>query len=336
MRGVRQFTRLARQAIPQAIILLYHRVAETTFDPQLLCVSPKNFADHMEILRTTCRPLSLGELATRKSLNLWRSRTVIVTFDDGYADNFLNAMPILRQYEIPATVFVATGFIGTERTPYWDELSSILLQVPTLPPKLTLLMDGEMKTWEFDGEPTVDGAWDVLQEGDLARHDAYRTLCDHLRSLPSHMREETMVNIRKWSEKDETVAANNQFMTVEQLRRLTDDGLIAAGAHTMTHPNLASLSSQEQREEIVGGRRQLEEMTGHKVTSFAYPYGGREHYTRETVQIIKEQGFACACSNFEGKVWCASDRYQLPRILVRDWAADEFARIIDSYFYCMR
>lgn len=317
--------RIARQAVPQAIILLYHRVADTDSDPQLLCVSPKNFADHMEVLRTTYRPMSLGKLTERKLLNVWEPPGVAVTFDDGYADNFTNAKPILLQHEIPATVFVATGFVGTTQTPYWDELANILLQTSTLPPRLTLLVNGQIKSWEFDGERPIDVTWNVLQKNIYVRQSAYQTLCDYLRSLPPHTREDVMKKVRKWSGFDDTVSADNRFMSVEQLQRITDEGVVAIGAHTITHPNLACLSVREQRREIVAGKRQLEEMTGHKVSSFAYPYGGRDSYTRETSQIIQEEGFDCACSNYGGTVWLGSNRYQLPRMLVRNWSAEEFS-----------
>lgn len=317
--------RFARQAVPQAIILLYHRVADTDSDPQLLCVSPKNFSDHMEVLRTTCRPMSLGKLTERKLSNPWESPRVAVTFDDGYADNFTNAKPILLQNEIPATVFVATGFVGSIQTPYWDELANIFLQTPALPPKLTLQVNGQIKSWEFGGESSIDLTWNVLQKSTFVRQSAYQALCTHLRSLPSHARENVMKKVREWSGFDETVTAENRFMTVEQLQQITDEGVVEIGAHTITHPNLACLPVQEQRREIVAGKHQLEEMTGHKVSSFAYPYGGRDSYTRETVQIIQEEGFGCACSNYGGTVWFGSNRYQLPRMLVRNWSAEEFS-----------
>lgn len=319
------FKRFAKRVVPQAIILLYHRVADTDSDPQLLCVSPKNFADHMEVLRTTCRPMSLQKLTERKMLNVWEPPSVAITFDDGYADNFTNAEPILLQNEIPATVFVATGFIGTRQTPYWDELANILLQTPTLPSKLTLLVNGQIKSWELGGEKSIDPTWNVLQKSTFVRQSAYQALCDHLRSLPSHARVDVMKKIREWSGFDEPGTADNRFMTVEQLQRMNDKGLVEIGAHTITHPNLACLPVQEQRNEIVAGKRQLEEMTGQKVKSFAYPYGSKDSYTRETAQIIQEEGFDCACSNYGGTVWFGSNRYQLPRMLVRNWSAEEFS-----------
>lgn len=326
------FKRFARQTVPQAVILLYHRVADNDFDPQMLCVSPKNFADHMEVLRNICHPISLGALSELKLFKFRPPRSVVVTFDDGYADNFMSAKSILQRYEIPATVFVSTGFISSKQVPYWDELAYIFLQMPALPPILSLLVYGEMKAWVFDSEPPVDVAWNVIQECKLARQDAYRTLCDYLRSQSPHMREEVMAEIRKWLGKDGMDVANNKFMTVEQLERLTENGLIDVGAHTIMHPDLASLPAQEQRREIIRGRRQLEEITGYKVCSFAYPYGSRDNYSHETMQILQEEGFDCACSNFGGTVWYGTNRYQLPRVLVRNWSAEEFAGQILSFF----
>lgn len=329
MQTDRLLRRLARRIIPQTIILLYHRVKDADYDPQLLCVSPKHFAEQMEILRTAFRPCLLRSLSDRKFFG--SPRTVVVTFDDGYADNLLNAKPILQQYGIPATFFISTGFIGTEQLPYWDQLSHLFLQTPSLPPRLELAINGEMKIWEFGGEPPVDKSWNLLQASNSVRQDAYKVLCDGLRLMNSAERTQILTEICTWSCKSEPVSTSTLFMTVEELRLLASDSLLEIGAHTMTHQNLASLSIKEQQLEIAEGRRLLEEMVARKVHSFAYPYGSRDNYSHNTVRILKQEGFDCACSNFGGTVWYGSDRFQLPRVLVRNWSADEFIKNIDRY-----
>src|SRR5215467_2524929 len=125
---------------PKALILLYHRVAELATDPQLLAVSPERFARQMEYLSKHCTVIRLRDLAEPNGFEA--DRCVAVTFDDGYADNFVTAAPILRRYQVPATVFVTSGYVGTEREFWWDELERVLLQPSTLPSRLHLEVNG--------------------------------------------------------------------------------------------------------------------------------------------------------------------------------------------------
>jgi peptidoglycan/xylan/chitin deacetylase (PgdA/CDA1 family) len=113
--------------------------------------------------------------------------------------------------------------------------------------------------------------------------------------------------------------------------RLADGGLIEIGSHTLSHPVLAALPVAAQIDEISGSKARLEQLLGHPVTSFAYPFGGRSHYTDQTVAAVREAGFEWACSNFAGMVWPSTDRWQLPRLLVRDWDGDQFARNLEGW-----
>ena len=103
------------------LALLYHRVTELPLDPQLLCVSPKHFGEHLDVLATEFQPLSLLEFIERLGCGRLPSRAVVVTFDDGYEDNLSNAKPILDRYGVPATVFVTTGYMGENREFWWDD-----------------------------------------------------------------------------------------------------------------------------------------------------------------------------------------------------------------------
>jgi peptidoglycan/xylan/chitin deacetylase (PgdA/CDA1 family) len=124
----------------------------------------------------------------------------------------------------------------------------------------------------------------------------------------------------------------DSFMTKDELRLLAEDGQVEVGAHTVTHPDLALLPAAEQKNEIVAGKKRLEELTGLQVESFSYPYGTRGNYSGETIRLVKEAGFVCACSNFAGAVRPGADRYQLPRMLVRNWTRDEFAERLSGFF----
>ena len=116
------------------------------------------------------------------------------------------------------------------------------------------------------------------------------------------------------------------------MSELAQGGLLDVGAHTVTHPALAALSASRQRDEILQSKGRLEEVLGHRVTHFAYPHGTRSDYSPETVAIVREAGFACACSSFEGVVEKSTDRFQLPRVHVQDWNEEEFAGLLSGWF----
>lgn len=120
--------------------------------------------------------------------------------------------------------------------------------------------------------------------------------------------------------------AGHRPLSADEVFKLAEGKLIEIGAHTMTHPVLSGLTIAEQRAEILKSKVSLEKILQRPVTSFAYPYGGRSDYTRDTISIIKEAGFDCACSNCQNFIRKGVDMYELPRVLVRDWDGKEFIR----------
>src|SRR5262249_54220566 len=126
----------------RALILMYHRVTELPNDPYLLAVTPEHFAEQMEVIRRYCIPMRLKELVEALRERKVPNRAVVVTFDDGYADNLHEAKPVLEHYEVPATVFVTAGQVGNRREFWWDDLDRVLLQPGTLPARLRLAMKG--------------------------------------------------------------------------------------------------------------------------------------------------------------------------------------------------
>src|SRR5262245_40538012 len=121
-----------------ALILMYHRVADVPADPWGLCVTPQHFAEHMQVLGSCSRPVRLQELTDALATDTVADRTVVVTLDDGYADNLYNARPLLFEHGIPATVFITTGNIGSSHEFWWDELEYLTLHPGILPEKLEL------------------------------------------------------------------------------------------------------------------------------------------------------------------------------------------------------
>jgi peptidoglycan/xylan/chitin deacetylase (PgdA/CDA1 family) len=322
------------------IVLLYHRVADTPLDPLLLSVSPTNFTEHLEFVRKHHPVLSLKELTRRLRHGKLPKRAIVVTFDDGYVDNLWNAKPLMERYEVPSTVFVTPGHIGKEREFWWDEIGRLMLQPGTLPETLHLNVKGSSFKWELGGAAhySMDDyqrhrCWHILEKDTPSvRHRIYCSLLELLRSLPHGERDSVLSELVTWAGDGVPTRSDHRALTPNEVRQLAEGDLVDAGAHTMTHPDLSVLAVEAQRAEIVGGKKRLEEVLGQPVSSFSYPFGGFRHYTADTLGLVRDAGFDCACTNVPGVVTPKSDLYQLPRFLVRDWDGEEFARQITRFF----
>jgi peptidoglycan/xylan/chitin deacetylase (PgdA/CDA1 family) len=321
------------------IILLYHRVCELPADPQLLAVSPCNFADQLDVLRGRMQPLSLDDMFALAARGRLPERAVCLTFDDGYADNLVHARPLLAARGMPATVFVATGWLGSTREFWWDELERLLLAPGKLPEQLAVTVDARRRTWAL-GESAVyselDAAqhrkWNVLENGDpTPRHTAYRQLAALLRTQPEPLREAALAELRTAAGVRESGRSTHRALTEAQLKQLSAGGLVSIGAHTVTHPVLSRLDAAAQSAEIAGSRRRLEELLGSPVRGFSYPFGTKSDFNRQTAALVRAAGFDYACANREGVVSPRADRYRLPRYLVRNWDGDEMARKLEEW-----
>lgn len=236
--------------------------------------------------------ISLAEAVTRAGNHGLRGPTVSITFDDGYADNFLVALPILEEFALPATFFVASGFIDGGRM--WND--SIIETVRRLQPGNYSLEDLSPTSFEISDwasrrhlANTAITAWKHLPPQERqGKVDGFSALVD---DLPIDL-----------------------MMSKAQLRLLAESRLSTVGGHTRTHPILAALPDNAARDEIESGKRDLEEWLQREITLFAYPNGklGRD-YLRGHAEFVKEAGFRAAVATDWGTMDAATDLYAIPR-----------------------
>ena len=300
----------------QAVILLYHRVFDAVTDPQLLCVRAQHFAEHLAHLKQRYQVVSLRALLDAVRERSLPERAVAVTFDDGYADNLWNAKPLLERHDVPTTIHVATGLLGQPAEFWWDELENLLLVSPELPDVLHLTTNGKQHTWNAM----------------TPRQQVYRDLHRLLRPLPAGEQTAVLAALRAQLNDPPTPRPTHRVLTPDELRALVTGGLVEIGAHTVTHSMLTSLPLEGQRHEMAESKHQLESILGRAVTSFAYPFGGREMVSRQTIELAEQCGFDSACSTIAAPVGPKSDKFFLPRFLVRDWSGEEFARQLRGFF----
>jgi peptidoglycan/xylan/chitin deacetylase (PgdA/CDA1 family) len=199
-RFIRNRLRRRRQEEGQAVILMYHSISSGRPDPWDLCVAPELFAEQAQLMQDRYRVVSLAELRHGLADGEPLSRSVVVTFDDGYRDNLLVAKPILEEHGLPATVFVATGYVGSNRDFWWDELESFCAAAGVASRELWLELTGLTQQerverldalWAAIDVPRLEsslplstGELERLGDGGLVGFGAHTVTHPHLSSLP--------------------------------------------------------------------------------------------------------------------------------------------------------
>jgi peptidoglycan/xylan/chitin deacetylase (PgdA/CDA1 family) len=315
-------------------VLLYHRLGAPSPDPQLLSVSEKHFAEHVQLLSQSCVPLRLADVVTAAVDGRAPAGAVALAFDDGYADNLLAAKPLLEGAGVPATVFVASGYVRDAVPFWWDELERLVLWPGRLPSVLTLPVGDEELSWNLGEDAEYAPAcaaerngWTVLDPAEPGeRQRVYRALCERLRVLDHAERGHALERLRSLAEPEAPADELPRPLTVGEVEQLADGDIVEVGAHSVTHPSLARLPLDRQRQEVHASKRQLEELVGAPVASFAYPFGGYDDFDHRTVRVVQEAGFERACANLPGRLTQRTDPFRIPRLVVRDWTGDELAR----------
>ena len=344
----------------RALILLYHRVAETESDPWGLAVTPAHFAEHLEMLRGYCDVAPLEALCDKHHKSSRPRRAVVITFDDGYGDNYYNAKPLLERFDCPATIFVTTGYTGLDREVWWDELEQLCLGSHALPDGLQLEVNGNRYQWEqgrgqesgvggqgksWDQGSGVRGQGKSFERSELAsiqkswrawdkedepnpRHTLYREMWALMHPMPESQRLEVREELLGWSGHSGSARQSHRPLNEEQISEMAGGGLIEIGCHTVTHPQLSALDIESQDKEIRQSKQKLEEILNQRVQSFAYPYGRECDYTSDTIDLLRESEFDCGCSTSTGIVGDGSSRFQLPRLQVPDVDGESFAQLV--------
>jgi peptidoglycan/xylan/chitin deacetylase (PgdA/CDA1 family) len=293
-----------------AIVLGYHRVADSSWDPFELAVSPGNFAEQLEILRRQTTPVSLGELLESLQNGERPRRAIAVTFDDGYADSLTTIKPLLERAGVPASVFVVTGWLGRE--PWWDRLARILAPSRVLPESLRLRVGRNEHTWILDHYADPRARKPLVWE-------LYRLLAP----VTPDQRMALLVEISRVVGFPTGDRPEHRCLTREEVALLADGSLIQPGAHTDSHVGLGGLEVQAQQAEIETSKAVLEEVLGRPVPGFSYPHGSMNGDTR---RLVRQAGFSYGCGSRPDAVFPESDPFELPRVWVPDFDGPRFGR----------
>jgi peptidoglycan/xylan/chitin deacetylase (PgdA/CDA1 family) len=249
----------------------------------------------MAYLASYAHVCSLEESVERIKVDDITDNAIVVTFDDGYQDNFLNAFPILKEYSIPATFFLATGVIGSGCSLWHDRVFSAFRETRTT----------ELRNF---GTQRQGYSLRTIQDRLVAQ-------CQILKFLKSLNEEERLFWIGRLREElcvGDTEEAPDLMLTWDQVKIMHASGM-AFGSHTVTHPILSRLSPVQVREEVCVSKRMIEENLGVSINTFAYPNGRPGDFDRVTKNILQESGYTCAVSTIFGANALDQDLFELRR-----------------------
>lgn len=308
--------RLLRANAGAPVVLLYHGV--TTASRGLAARDGKHvlverFRAQLEMLRRRRRVVALAELLEALRSGADTRGMLAITFDDGYLDNLTCAAPILAEYRMPATFFIATGFIGAERWMWNDRLEAALDAAPT-------------------GEFTVPSTGERLRVGAAGERMAL------LRRVKSELKRMHWRDADARAREIEHVVGSRageptgiyRFMSWDQVRELARGGF-EIGAHTVNHALLSRVPRHEAEREIIDSRDRIVSEVGHCSPTFCYPNGKRSDYTDETVEFCRRH-FSAALSA-EAGAGRRAELFELRRLGVDDASSEAHlaSQLVQAY-----
>jgi len=285
-------------------ILLYHSISSCSdqsrdvLHHKVVSASPEMFERQISYLVAKYHIISLAEyISIVKSELPVPKGCVVVTFDDGYQDNYTYAYPILKAHGAVATIFICPDLIDTQQPLWTNSLARSIYRS-----KLSSLNIEELGSYDLT---TLD------KKIRAADH-----IIDKIMSLRNESVQKTVAYILKELKVDlDTPTMDQTYLSWQQIRTMAEHGM-SFGAHTLSHINLTKTSSQDALIEIAESKQRIETELGTLVHSFAYPFGGHDFFNREIKEMVIRTGFFCSCSTLFGRNNSQSDVFELKRIPV--------------------
>lgn len=300
-------------------IVTYHRVTDKNIDEissslPYLFVTESTFRKHLEFFKKHYRIINFNDLSIHEVDPDIPRNSLIVTFDDGYEDNLTKAFPILCEYDVPWTIFLATEKIGSNDICWWDRLYALLT---------------DLRKKE--------------QEGKFEIHDKniLKVFC-RFKKNPSDLfaqfntwkieRIETLINSMKIYSNisDDHLLAANRFLSWDHVIKMGDT--VGIGSHACSHMSLNSLMPEQVMIEIVESKKIIEENCGKEVTVFSYPAG---QYRQNIKSTVAKSGYSFAVSQEKG-VNNLSDPYSLKRINLWEGSATLHGKFFSKGFLAFK
>jgi peptidoglycan/xylan/chitin deacetylase (PgdA/CDA1 family) len=266
-------------------VLNYHRIGnsgDTPYDPGVFSATAEEFERQIAHLKRRFYMTTLDEAVGMVKGDVPLRPSVLITFDDGYLDNYTLAFPILRAHGVQGVFFLPTSYVGTSHVPWWDVIAYVIKHSRK---EIIRLEYPEAAEFNLKLDGTAQVIMKVLRlykQPSMTNHDRFlndlQTACDAGAPPPN---------------------AERCFMSWQEAREMQEQGM-AFGSHTHSHELLSKLSVERQREECRRSREILERELNRRIDVMAYPVGARHTFTPQTVQALETNGYRAAFSFYGG------------------------------------
>jgi len=283
------------------VVFNYHRIgdpSQSLLDREVFSADQEAFDQQVAFLKRNFDVITPRDLASLENGKF--GRAVMITFDDGYLDNYELAFPVLKQHSVPATFFIATGFVTDGGMTWWDEIA----WMARTSPRDQMLLD----PWFAEPLSLTDDSID-------------QTINQLLRKYKGLAQDEAELFLNTVAAESDSGrvpkhVADALWMNWDMIREMDQSGM-EIGAHTVNHPVLSTCPVHVQKDEIVGSKQKIESELGHSIESFSYPVGQPDSYTEETKRILQEAGIRWAFT-FSGGFYRPHtfDNLEFPRLAV--------------------
>ena len=294
-------------------VLCYHKICDIGKDWNNITTSIDAFHEELEFLNNKygfSSPDIIGKEGNGEG--------IVLTFDDGFDDNYFNVLPVIEQMKIPSLFFISTEQIDKSKENWCNELVWLILEGEVYPESIILPIEGEYKKYETKTLNQRLVLYRIIRKGMAGMEiDERNFLLDILRTWACVSRRELRTSHYMLSQKNLLALAQSKYVTI--------------GCHTVTHRSLGLLTEEEQYREIVESKCYLENLLGKKIRHFAYPFGGIDDYNETTLNIVREVGFSQAYSTTYKRRSKEKTLFEIPRICIHGNSVDEFKQTLEKY-----
>jgi len=273
-------------------VLMFHRIYK--YNNHLgLSISPDMFEALLEYLSRKYNVISISEAVESLKSGTLRRDAVVITFDDGWRDNYTHAFPLLKKYMLPAAIFVTvdaieSGVFG------WNSFDQAILDSHLI--ELDLSSFGLGKFPINNREQKISSISQLHQKLKLLDNSVKLAVINHVSSYYRG------------------ASGERVMLSWQEIKDMLASGLITIGSHTLTHPIMTRIPLSQAKFEIKESKRFIEEKTGAPVDFFAFPNGSNDDFNSEIIGLIAESGYKAAFSTIPGINRDLSERYSLRRI----------------------